>query len=79
MGGFDTPDRAGRGAWAAAVAVTEAAIVLMFSKKKDDVEEVFWCCVSDFWAGLGQSLFLCNLSIMIVLFFLGTRWPAILQ
>ncbi len=26
-----------------AVAVTEAAIVLMFSKKKDDVEEVFLC------------------------------------
>jgi hypothetical protein len=41
MSGFDTSDRAGRGAWAAAVAVMEAAIVLMFSKKKDDVEEVF--------------------------------------
>ena len=43
MSGFGTLGRAGRGAWAVAVAVTEAAIVLMFSKKKDDVEEVFLC------------------------------------
>ena len=34
MSGFDTSDWAGRGAWAVAVAVTKAAIVLMFSKTR---------------------------------------------
>ena len=73
------PDRAGRGAWAAAVAVTEAAIVLMFSKKKDDVEEVFLVLCVRFLGRVGTITIFCNLSVMIVLFFLGTRRPAILQ
>ena len=36
--GFDTSDRDGGGAWAAAVAVAEAAKVLMFSREKNLAE-----------------------------------------
>ncbi len=43
MSGFDTSDRAGRGAWAAAVAVMEVAIVLMFFKKKRMTWKSFFC------------------------------------
>ena len=57
-----------------AVAVMEATIVLMFSKKRM-TEEVFLCWVSDFWAELGQSLFFGNLSVMIFCLF-GGRAPA---
>ena len=75
MSGFGTLGRAGRGAWAVAVAVTEAAIVLMFSKRKDDMEEVFFVLGVGVLGRVGQSLFLCNLSVMILLFFFG-RAPA---
>ena len=56
------------------MAVTEAAIVLMFSKKKDDGIGFFVLGV-DFWAELGQSLFFGNLSVMIFCLF-GGHAPA---
>ena len=75
MSGLDTSHRPGGGAWAAAVAVAEAAMVLMFSIKKSDEEEVFFCVgVSDFWAEWDNRYLFCNLSRMI---FLGARKPAI--
>ena len=49
------------------MAVTEAAIVLMFSTHKKDVEENFFVLGVGFCGRVGTiAIFFCNFSVMIV-------------